>query len=621
MALVNRWYRILNLLVSQHQVTVEEVRKDLDISTKTLRGSIDQLNDILDADVQVVQRDDSLFLEVADYARLEEILSGSLRKESDFNSSGRRASYLIKRLLRSSKPLLIDDLAEEIGVSRTTINKDLKQVKELAKDYQIEISGRPNRGLEVFGDELNLRLFYSHHVYAYFGSETLKNETDFFLQDLCQKFQLPRKIQDLLIKVVAITIARLRRKRFLTQPIPYYINELKDSKIMEELVFHMEMTYEISLGQYEQDFLSFPLNIQSIAGLEYRTIENSQIIALYQDMVARVRGTLDVDFNDEKLLTDIYTHLKFLLNRLVFHVPASDIFHGEIQNKFPLAFKMAEVASSLLREIFAYPVDISEISYLALYFEAILRDPHRIQERVSRKIAVVCTTGLGTAAMIARQLKNVLGNDVEITQYSEENFKPEADDNYFAIFTTVPLKYGNLKSPVIQLTNLFDDHWLRDIWQKIKTYHQKDLQTAVLKFISLRQANSYRDCLVDMVDALRNADLVDEDFGQRVLERDRQGSTIFGNGIAFPHTTNRLLDKPILMLGVLQDTLPTQTTDLEFIFLVAIPKKLDKQTETELLELYDDIFRVANDNKLKEALRSVRAESDFITLTRSKGVF
>ncbi|MGT2929989.1 BglG family transcription antiterminator [Streptococcus dentasini] len=621
MALVNRWYRILNLLVSQHQVTVEEVRKNLGISTKTLRSSIDQLNDILDADVQVVQRDDSLFLEVADYARLEEILSGSLRKESDFNSSSRRASYLIKRLLQSTKPLLIDDLAEEIGVSRTTINKDLKQVKELAKDYQVEISGRPNRGLEVFGDELNLRLFYSQHVYAYFGSETLKNETGFFLQELCQKFQLPRKIQDLLIKVVAITIARLRRGKFLTHPIPYYINELKGSQIMDELVYHLEMTYKISLGQYEQDFLSFPLNIQSIAGLEYCTIENAQIIALYQDMVERVRGTLDVDFNDEKLLTDIYTHLKFLLNRLVFHVPASDIFHGEIQNKFPLAFKMAEVAASLLREIFAYPVDVSEISYLALYFESILRDSNQTQERSSRKVAVVCTTGLGTAAMIARQLKNVLGNDVEITQYSEENFKPEADDNYFAIFTTVPLKYGNLKSPVIQLTNLFDDHWLRDIWQKIKTYHQKDLETTVLRFIHLKQAKSYKACLIEMTAVLREEHLVDDDFGKRILERDRQQSTIFGNGIAFPHAINHLADKPILMLGVLQDTLPTQTTELEFIFLVAIPQKLDKQIETELLELYDDIFRIANNDSLKEALRPVKTESDFIALTKSKGVF
>ena len=46
----------------------------------------------------------------------------------------------------------------------STLNKDLKQVKSLAESYSITISGKPNRGLEVLGSELNLRLLYIHQV-------------------------------------------------------------------------------------------------------------------------------------------------------------------------------------------------------------------------------------------------------------------------------------------------------------------------------------------------------------------------------------------------------------------------------------------------------------------------
>ena len=158
MAVVNRWYRILELLVTQQRLTLEELRSDLNISLSTLQKSIEQLNELLDSDLQIKQEGQLVSLEVYDYRRLEDILAGSLRKGSDFNSSSKRTSYLIRRLVRSSQPLLIDDLAEEIGVSRTTINKDLRQVKDLAAAYQVsedELAAATNANVSrIFGCEV-----------------------------------------------------------------------------------------------------------------------------------------------------------------------------------------------------------------------------------------------------------------------------------------------------------------------------------------------------------------------------------------------------------------------------------------------------------------------------------
>ena len=50
MAVVNRWYRILELLVTQQRLTLEELRSDLNISLSTLQKSIEQLNELLDSD-------------------------------------------------------------------------------------------------------------------------------------------------------------------------------------------------------------------------------------------------------------------------------------------------------------------------------------------------------------------------------------------------------------------------------------------------------------------------------------------------------------------------------------------------------------------------------------------
>ncbi len=621
MAVVNRWYRILELLVTQQRLTLEEMRSDLNVSLSTLQKSIEQLNELLDSDLQIKQEGQLVSLEVYDYRRLEDILAGSLRKESDFNSSSKRTSYLIKRLVRSSQPLLIDDLAEEIGVSRTTINKDLRQVKELAAAYQVNILGRPNRGLEVSGSELNLRLFYIHHVYAYFDSDSLTEESQSFLEDLYQTFKLPKKTQELLTKVIAITIARLRRQQQLQQPIAYYTNELADSDLMHQLIYHIEMTYHLSLSQYEQDFISYPLHIQYIDGLPYRPSPSPELLALFQKMVQRVKETLLVTFNEESLYVEMHRHLKFLLHRLIFHVQANDIFHGDIPNKYPLAFEMAKVAGQELQRSFGYQLAISELSYLALYFEMALREEESENQLRTQKIAVVCTTGRGTANMICRQLKRVLGQEISISQYSEEEFNPLEDDDYFAIFTTIPLKLTGLKSPVVHLTNLFDDQWLQDEWKRVNRYHQKNLETITLKFIRLSDEASYQAYLEKMVASLEKEGLVDGQFLNRTVERELQQSTIFGNGIGFPHTINQKEGQTILMLAVLDPIHQEGAEQVEFIFLVAIPQQVEGQMEAELLELYDDIFRISSDSSLKGDLKKVMTEAEFLAFTRSKGVF
>lgn len=621
MALVNRWYRILDTLAAQHSVTLEDLRTDLNVSMHTLQKSIEQLNDLLDADVQIRQKDNRLFLEVYDYARLEDIMAGSLRKESDFNSASKRCSYLIKQLIQSTSPLLIDDLAESIGVSRTTINKDLKQVKNLASAYNITIIGKPNHGLEIVGEELNLRLFYIHYVYSYFDSDTLTDETLCFLENLYAEFRIPRKTQELLTKVISITIARIKRGKPLEDFIKYYTNGVKQSSFAEALVYHIEMVYQISLSQYEQDFLVFPLNTQFIDGLTYAQTQIKDLQTLYHRLVKRIKETLLLTFDEERLFAEIHTHLRFLINRLIFRVQINDIFHGEIQQKYPLAFEMAKVAGEELKGYFGYQMEQSEMSYLALYFEMILHENELVSDGQKRKIAVVCTTGRGTANMIYRQLIRVLGHDIEIVQYSEEGFNPRADDDYFAIFTTIPLKFDKLKSPVIHITNLFNDQWLREEWQRLKHYHQKELKTINLQFVRLSKSASYKDYLRQMTDLLEDKKLVDGDFGRRILEREEKQSTVFGSGIAFPHTVNQLQGKTILMLGLLEEGLALKNEMMEFIFLVAIPQEIEPHMESELLELYDDIFRIAGDDELKEELRKVKTEADFIALTRQKGIF
>lgn len=621
MTLVNRWYNILEKMVSQPTYSLVDMRLELDISMQTLQKSIQQLNDVLAPNIQIISKDDQLLLEVYDYTELEKILSGSLKKESDFNSSSKRIAYLLKRLIESTSPLLIDDLAEEVGVSRSTLNKDLKQVKSLAEKYFITISGKPNRGLEILGSELNLRLLYIHQVAPYFEGNTLTEETSYFLETLVQDYKIPKETQDLLRKTISIIVERIHSSRMLDCPIPYYRNDLTSTLMAEQLIYHIEMTYKISLSQFEIDFLCFPFNVRFIDTLSKPSYHSDQLTQVFHQIVQKVKEKMLVHFDEAELFEEIKPHLGSLINRLIFHVQANDIFHGEVQNQYPFAFEMAKIAGEELTSIFGSELEKSEIGYLALYFEMILRKQNSTVKGSRKQIAVVCTTGRGTAAMIIQQLRRVLGNDVDITQYSEEDFNVDLNQDYFAIFTTVPLKYKDSKSPVIQVNHLFDDQWLQEEWQRANAFHQKNLETVSLRFLRLSPQKTYQQYLLNMVAELEKLQMIDEGFRNRIIDREKKQSTIFGGGIAFPHTINQGYAKTILMFGKLEE--PYQKGDewIEFIFLVAIPSEIERKMESELLELYDDIFRIAGEPSLKEALRAVETETEFLSFSKSKGVF
>ena len=51
----------------------------------------------------------------------DEIMQGKLKTASDFNSASKRIAYLLNRLIETEDFLRMDDLSEEVGVSRGTV--------------------------------------------------------------------------------------------------------------------------------------------------------------------------------------------------------------------------------------------------------------------------------------------------------------------------------------------------------------------------------------------------------------------------------------------------------------------------------------------------------------------
>ena len=609
MAVVNRWYQILQLLVTRKQMTVTEMEQKLAISRQTIRNSIESLNEELGNIAKINQCDNTYQLTINNFDRFDEIMADGLKKFSDFNSANKRISFMLKRLIETDDYITMDELSEELEISRGTTANDIKELKRLASSFNVQVKGTSNRGMRIYGNEFDLRLLYIYHVQDYFTDNFLQTETYQLVDQITQAGQVTKMYASLLKKTITTAIKRIKMNCLLESVPNDYINYARNHKDIETLIYHLELNYEITLSEIEKDFICFPLSLSSNQLINIGDDDQEKLKVHFVQMMGYIHKVLIVDLDEKRLFIDMKYHLVYLINRLLFHFAIQDLFYGEIEKQYPFAYELAKVGIAKLEEMLKRKASSVEISYLALYFELAIRK--QTDEDVQKEIAIVCSTGRGTALIIQRQIEKVVGSEIKITHYSEEESKKQDLNQYFAVFSTIPLKNVDYNTPVIQLNNLFNTEWLRDEWERVNEIRSRSLKNIIFRFTKLDYIQSYNENLEKMIEELTKEKLVDSRFRQRVFEREDKHTTIYEAGVAFPHTLNKATNQVILSLGVFpKDMLKTSAGKVELILLLAIPENLTEDDESELLKLYDFVFSFIGDKQLREELCQLEDSSE-----------
>ena len=73
------------------------------------------------------------------------------------NTPEERQNYILMRLLDLNDYITIQDLADEIYVSKSTINRDLTFIEKWLNTEGLKLIKKPNKGLKVCGSEKNMR--------------------------------------------------------------------------------------------------------------------------------------------------------------------------------------------------------------------------------------------------------------------------------------------------------------------------------------------------------------------------------------------------------------------------------------------------------------------------------
>ncbi|MBQ9345724.1 MAG: HTH domain-containing protein [Oscillibacter sp.] len=623
----NRTANILSLFSRTPSLTAAALAGRLDVSERTIRNDIRVLNGELKGCASIENEQGKFTLHVYDAEGFRSACARLLETDKFLNSPRNRMDYIFGKLLRARGPMLADDIAYEMSVSRGTLSNDLKRLRADLELYRLTIVGKSGKGLVLEGSEADIRHYVLENAYtALYRDYPMEVEIDTLISDTFADTPFEAHVQTELRKFLTIMLDRFLTDHPLGELTAsfYSLTARTEFAVVDLLAGKIGRFLGVEFPVEERLFLLLPI----IGMRTPADVSNMQAIELDESMRALgeklfdgIRRELDISITNPEAVEEFLYHLMFMLNRLKFNVRTKSPLLEELREKYPLAWRMADIASRIIYSDYGLKVTADERSFLATYFGVFLEEQAEKRIRPFRA-ALLCGPGRITGRLVAAQLRKVLDSSVELTQFNNEAVTPELLASYDLIFATTDLPCQTDR-PVIRIQEVFNEQALRQKIEKAKYWDKVEVPTLddnwfvmgglldESRFFPFSAVSSYEDAVDAMVRELTEQGQVDEGFAARLREREQQGTMVFDHAVAIPHTTQSAASRLALAVGVSPEGIPHGEQNIRLIVLLGVPDTLSDD-DGMLVRVYEEIIQAAQDPALLDKVAKARDFQSFL---------
>ena len=632
----NRISSILKNIEMQSVCSVEKLAGKLNVSAKTIRNDIKELNYLLGGYAMISMNKGDCKLIVFDQKGFQEIRNKIFQQDDFFNSPQTRMTYLFWQLINAEEPYLTDDLSEEMKVGRTTAISDLNKLRKIIGKYQLKIKGKANTGLKLVGDELHIRLFILENIYEQlYLNFPLGAEVREKLSDFQKKLSLDALGFGFFYRFFVVMIQRIESGHVIQELDEKYMDLYQNQaySIVDEFLDEIENVKAYEIPKEERIFLCI-----SVAGMRTpaNTREIEQKISVSEDvadmiieMLDRIHTELDVTVIANELFDDFVYHIFFMINRLKYGLHIHNPMIDDFKNQYSVAYKMAEIGKEVIEKREGITITEDEMAFLAAYFGVFLIEQEPEEKRC--RIAIVCGSGKIIGRLIENQLKRIFDVEPEFEFFYNGNFAEHKKNTFDYIVTTTELNLET-ETPVIFMDEVFDKEYIQKKFHNIKYLADAghDIRRGIdslfmnlldeNRFFILNQEKSYDENVRIMAETLMSQGELDTEFAYRVEKREKYSTMILNQNIAFPHTRN-MLPKLSLALGVYPKP-PKEKgyEEVKLVILLGIPESMED--DTVLVRLYDEILMIGKDVKVIDKIRSMKSYKELLLyITEENNIF
>jgi len=630
-------FKVIEILEQRKACSANEIAKQMGVTPRTVLNYIKNINNLIGKEVAEIKfmKNRKYTIEKIDVKKFEEMKKAS--GKSNLSIPEERIKEIIRILLEKKQMIKIEDLAESLYVSRTTLIKDLKRVSGILKNYNIKLEGKPNSGIEALGNEISMRFCLSQ---VFFRKENMVNNKD--LQTLqfsnyektVEKvlkrvlnhtdFKVQRQSYRNLILHTAIAVERFE-KGYCIEKIPENVKNIDNTREYQiSLSIGEELKKEIGIELPKEELIYICLHLLGRKPIEeMMESQNSieikptvkRIVSKMLDEINKATGFFMKD--DKELVCGLELHLNFAVNRLIFSMNIRNPLILEVKKKYPLAYELAAIGASVIEKELNVNVNEHEISYIAMHIGSYI-ERNNYKYKDIQRVALVCGTGLGTAQLMLVKIKKVLGDLQEIKTFSSVTLEPQILEEFDIIFSTIDLDI-NVSTPIIKLDVLFDETELQNkiAYRKLK---QEMSKNSLHMFKNLLERNMFfrinleapEEIIEYMAQKCIKEGKADEGFKERLLERERLSPTSFDNLIALPHAINYKSNRIEIAVGILKKTIKWNKKPIKIVFMVLVPNEIVEDANL-FIKVYEDILSVGQNRNLIQKIVKAKDFDEFIS--------
>lgn len=590
-----RLTNLLSLLSQDDFQTAEIFAQKLNISTKTIRTLLKQLDDnLLDNGAHIIAKSGYGYkLNIDSIEMFKEFIITN--KPYLPNTSQERVQYLLEYFLNSKIHIKTEDLCDMLCVCKKTLAVDIKEVERLLGKYNVSLEKKPYYGIKAIGDEFHMRLCIAESTEikmqrnVYFADEAIQKElsqiADCVMECIAQgTYQISDVALQNLILHMYIAIKRIEDSCYIPLEGDDFNKWIKDEEyqLAKKCTDKIGKIFKMEFPENEIAYVAVHLAGKKSGGKETGGSNNivisSEINEMVTAMLEEIYQLFRIDLrNDLELIISLGQHLIPLTVRIQYGMKMKNPLLKEIKERFSLAYTMASQACLVFKQRYHKDLEDDEIGYIALALALALERQRTFIEKKS--ILLVCSSGVGSAKLLAYKLQELFRDCIKDIQTCDSRSVVKKDFNCIDyIFTTVPIT-DYVPVPICEIKYFMETKDI-DAMRKLLNSDEKcntakyyppelffsnvelDTKEAVIRYLC-KQIEKERD--------------VPKDFLEAVMKREELAQTAFGNMVAMPHPYKVMTKETFVCVCILKKPIQWDENEMvRIVFLVSVANTPNK---------------------------------------------
>ncbi|QPA32339.1 BglG family transcription antiterminator [Thermaerobacillus caldiproteolyticus] len=491
--------KILDILLSHDKgITVGELAQQLNVSNRTVHRDLKGIECILgDYNLQLIKKAGVGIQVTGDEDRKKELQIHLFHLSHTEYTPEERQIIILITLLEAIEPVKLLSLANDLNVTVATISNDLDKISEKIEKHGLSLIRKRGYGVEIAGAELAKRAMMSELLLNHFNeyeflslmkesiqkksADTLNTVTEKLLglvdkkklltiekQIEDMKDELPFTIADSSYIALVVHLALAIERIIQGEPInfdPQYLETIRATKefeTAEKIARSLERAFHITIPNEEIGYMTMHLMGAKLRDRQGHMLEEAsfEVGIKAQELIRVVSDELNIDLtNDYPLYEDLVIHLKPALYRIRHNMGIANPLLEKIVQDYSELFSTLEKG---VKKVFPdLTVPKEEIGYLVLHFASAL-----LREKQGLHALVICSSGLGTAKILATRLKNEIPDIAHIEQISVFELGKVDTNQYDLIVSTVPIH--NFTEPYFVVSPMLQEDEIASIKQFLK---------------------------------------------------------------------------------------------------------------------------------------------------------